>query len=179
MGRRPVPSLLEALVLDVDGVMTDGSFWYTADGKVAKRFGPDDSDALAHLVGALDIHFVSADHRGFAISQKRITEDMGFPLELVSSCDRLDWIADRWPLENVAYMGDGILDPPILRAVGFGIAPADGDSTARAAADLVTERSGGNRAVAEACMYLFDRLAENRSPHVRDEHWERRGKVSG
>jgi len=152
----PVPRLV-ALVLDVDGVLTDGGFWYDETGKVLKRFGPDDSDALAMLQERLEIRFVSADHRGFPISRRRV-EDMGYDLDLVPSTERLDWIAERWPLECTAYMGDGVLDPPILSAVGFAIVPADGDRAARAAADLVTERSGGDRAVAEACLHLLERL---------------------
>jgi 3-deoxy-D-manno-octulosonate 8-phosphate phosphatase (KDO 8-P phosphatase) len=146
-----------AFVLDVDGVLTDGGFWYDASGKVLKRFGPDDSDALAMLRDRVEVRFVSADHRGFPVTRQRI-EDMGYPLDLVPSSERLDWIAERWPVEQTVYMGDGILDPPILAAVGYSIVPANGDAAARAVADLVTERGGGDRAVAEACLHLIERV---------------------
>ena len=152
----PNPPLV-AFVLDVDGVLTDGGFWYDETGKVLKRFGPDDSDALAMLRDLVEVRFVSADHRGFPITRRRI-EDMGYTLDLVPSSERLDWIADRWPVEQTVYMGDGILDPPILAAVGYGIVPANGDAAARVVANLVTERGGGDRAVAEACLHLIERV---------------------
>jgi 3-deoxy-D-manno-octulosonate 8-phosphate phosphatase (KDO 8-P phosphatase) len=145
-------------VVDVDGVMTDGTFWYSENGKVLKRFGPDDADALLLLREHMTIEFVSADHRGFPISRKRIVDDMGYELFEVSSASRLDWIAARHGLESVVYMADGIFDPPILRAVAYGIATADADQDARAAADYVTSRSGGQRAVAEACLHLLRRF---------------------
>ncbi|MEM7228990.1 MAG: HAD hydrolase family protein [Planctomycetota bacterium] len=143
-------------VIDVDGVMTDGKSYYTADGKVMKTFGPDDHDGICLLRDHLDIQFVSGDRRGFEISAARIARDMGFPLELVSSVRRADWIAERWPLDQTIYMGDGIFDDAVLRAVGYGIAPANGDTRARDAADFVTQRSGGDRAVAEACLHILD-----------------------
>jgi 3-deoxy-D-manno-octulosonate 8-phosphate phosphatase (KDO 8-P phosphatase) len=65
-----------AFILDVDGVMTDGKFHYSENGKVMKVFGADDSDAFSLLASSLDIHFVSGDRRGFAISKARIADDM-------------------------------------------------------------------------------------------------------
>ncbi|MEM9064128.1 MAG: HAD hydrolase family protein [Planctomycetota bacterium] len=145
-----------AFVLDVDGVMTDGRSVYTEAGKVQKVFGPDDHDALCLLRETLDIHFVSGDRRGFPISAARIERDMGFPIEAVSSIDRLAWIGARWSAEQVIYMGDGIYDHLVFRGVGYGICVADGDADARAEADYVTVRRGGDRAVAEACKHIMD-----------------------
>lgn len=145
-----------AFVLDVDGVMTDGKSIYTAEGKVMKVFGPDDHDALALLRPLLDVHFVSADRRGFPITRARIERDMGFPLDLVSASERLAWIGERWPSERTIYMGDGFYDRFVLDAVGYGIAVRDADADAREAADFVTQRSGGDRAVAEACKHVLD-----------------------
>jgi 3-deoxy-D-manno-octulosonate 8-phosphate phosphatase (KDO 8-P phosphatase) len=98
---------LVVAIFDVDGVMTSGTYFYTSDGKFMKEFGPDDHDALQLLKSHLEIRFVSADKRGFAISKRRIVEDMGFPLDLVSSHERLASIEKHWPLEQTVYMGDG------------------------------------------------------------------------
>lgn len=147
-----------AFVLDVDGVMTDGRSHYSGDGKVMKVFGPDDHDALRLLAPVMDIHFVSADRRGLPISRARIERDMGFPLELVSSRARLAWIEARWPGERVIYMGDGFYDRFVFEGVGYGISVCDADEDTRAAADYVTRRSGGDRAVAEACKHVLDRF---------------------
>ncbi len=97
-------------ILDVDGVMTTGQFLYTADGKTMKVLGADDNDGLSLLKNHIEIRFVTGDKKGFPISKKRIVDDMGFELEIVSTIRRIDWIAERYPLESVIYMGDGIFD---------------------------------------------------------------------
>lgn len=144
----------KALILDVDGVLTDGGFYYSSEGKVMKRFGADDNDALTLLRPYLDIVFVTGDKRGFPISQKRI-EDMHFCLELVSTIKRIDWIKERYNPQDVIYMGDGIFDHYVMREVGYAISTQDGDSNAQKYADYVTERTGGHRAVAEACIHIL------------------------
>ena len=152
-----VDNALQLVVFDVDGVMTDGRFVYTAEGKVSKTFGPDDGDALKVLRRHVDVAFVSADGRGFPITEKRIAVDMGHELALVSQGERLDWIAARAPLARVAYMGDSFTDIPVLKAVGTGITTSDALPGVQRAATYVTRRRGGDRAVAEACFYLLAR----------------------
>jgi 3-deoxy-D-manno-octulosonate 8-phosphate phosphatase (KDO 8-P phosphatase) len=146
---------IQLIVFDVDGVLTDGRFAYGREGKQTKSFGPDDADALRLLTAVAPIAFVSADHRGFPISKRRIDGDMGHELTLVSSDRRLSWMAARGPLEHVAYMGDSFTDIPILKQVGVGITTADALPGVRDAATYVTQRRGGDRAVAEACFYLL------------------------
>lgn len=151
-------------ILDVDGVMTDGAQYYTADGKLMKRFGPDDHDALSLLKKHIDVRFVSGDKRGFEISRRRIEIDMKFPIDLVSTIDRVSWIAERHPLNRVIYMGDGIFDALVFKKVGYAIAPADADPIAVAHANYVTRRHGGKRAVAEASMHIMARFFDVPDP---------------
>jgi len=145
-------------VVDVDGVMTTGQFAYTAEGKAFKVFGPDDHDALLLLKEYLPIHFVSGDRKGFEITRKRISDDMKFPVDLVSTVDRVGWMSARWPLKDIIYMGDGIMDPVVFEAVGYSICPSNGFFTARKKASHVTQHAGGDRAVAEACVYILDKF---------------------
>lgn len=145
-------------ILDVDGVMTTGQFLYTADGKAMKIFGPDDNDGLSLLKSNIEIRFVTGDKKGFAISKKRIVDDMKFPLDLVSTIRRVEWIADLYPLDKVIYMGDGIFDHYVMQKVGYAIAPANADKLAKQHADYVTERLGGDRAVAEACLHIMEKF---------------------
>ena len=151
-------------ILDVDGVMTTGQFLYTADGKAMKVFGPDDNDGLSLLKPYLDIRFVTGDKKGFAISKKRIEDDMGFPLELVSTIRRIDWIKKQYDPQSVIYIGDGIFDHYVMREVGYSIAPANADTLAKQHANYVTTRSGGDRAVAEACLHILERFFEPYDP---------------
>lgn len=145
-------------ILDVDGVMTTGQFLYTAEGKAMKVFGADDNDGLSLLKNHIEIRFVTGDKKGFPISKKRIVDDMGFDLEIVSTIRRIDWIAERYLLESVIYMGDGIFDHYVMSKVGYSIAPANSDRNAKAHASFITERSGGDRAVAEACIHILEKF---------------------
>jgi len=147
-------------ILDVDGVMTDGKFYYSADGKLMKCFGPDDHDALNLLKPLIEIRFVSGDKNGFPITRKRIEEDMKYPLDLVSTIHRREWIAERYDLKKVIYMGDGIFDGLVFDSVCYGIAPSGSSPLALEYADFVTASPGGNRAVTEACLHLMELFFE-------------------
>jgi 3-deoxy-D-manno-octulosonate 8-phosphate phosphatase (KDO 8-P phosphatase) len=164
------------LILDVDGVMTTGQFFYTADGKIMKIFGPDDNDGLSLLKQHLEIRFITGDKKGFPISKRRIVDDMHFPLDVVSTIRRVDWIKERYPLENVIYMGDGIFDHYVMREVGYAIAPANSDRLAKQYAHYVTDRSGGDRAVAEACLHIMEKFFTPYNPY---ELPSAQGKLSG
>ena len=148
----------KVFILDVDGVMTTGQFLYSKDGKVMKVFGPDDNDALNMLKPHIEIRFITADKNGLPISHKRIKEDMNFQLDLVGTIERVDWIKDHYDPLEVIYMGDGIFDHFIMKEVGYSIAPANADKTAKENANFVTGNSGGNRAVAEACMHIMQKF---------------------
>lgn len=117
--------------MDVDGVLTDGSFYYSVDGKVMKKFGADDNDALSLLQPYLECIFVTGDKRGFKISKKRIADDMHMQLELVSTIKRIDWIKERYNPEEVIYMGDGIFDHYVMQNVGYSISTNNGDDNAK------------------------------------------------
>lgn len=156
----------KVFILDVDGVLTTGQFFYSAEGKVMKVFGADDNDGLSLLKAFLDIRFVTGDKKGFAISRKRIVDDMHFPLDLVSTIRRVEWIAEQYDLRQVVYMGDGIFDHYVMKQVGYAIAPANADPLARQHAHYVTQRSGGERAVAEACLHLMEKFFTAYNPDV-------------
>ena len=148
----------KCFILDVDGVMTSGHFFYTKEGKLLKCFGPDDNDGLSLLKPFIDIRFVTGDKKGFNISKKRIVEDMNYKLDLVSTIRRIEWISSRYDLSEVIYMGDGIFDHFVMKQVAYSIAPSNADKLAKKHADFVTERKGGDRAVAEACVHILGKF---------------------
>lgn len=141
-------------VIDVDGVFTNGYFFYDKSGKQFKCFGPDDADALSSLKNFLNITTVTADKRGFDISQRRIHEDLGFEIYLVDSESRAKWINDNYDIKSTIYMGDGFYDQFVFAAVAYSIAPANALPHTKKAADFVTKRTGGDRAIAEACIHV-------------------------
>lgn len=151
---------IKNLILDVDGVFTTGQFLYTADGKFAKVFGPHDNDGIKLIRKYVQIYAVSADKRGFAITQKRIEEDMGIELSLVSESDRLNWFKEKFELSSSIYMGDGIFDAEIFDHVAYSIAPANAFYLAKNKASFVTESKSGEGAVAEACLHIIENFFE-------------------
>ncbi|MBF0624221.1 MAG: HAD hydrolase family protein [Magnetococcales bacterium] len=161
----------KAFILDVDGVMTTGQFYYSEEGKLYKVFGPDDNDGLGLLKPHLEIRFISGDVRGFPITRKRIVEDMGYPLDQVSTTHRIDWIRQHYDPKQVIFMGDGIFDGHVLLEVGYGIAPANADPNAKRCAKFVTERRGGDRAVAEACLHILEKFFEPFDPRRHPSHF--------
>ena len=152
-------------LFDVDGVLSSGQFLYTESGKVMKVFGPDDNDALSLLKPYVDIQFVTGDKKGWAITEKRVAKDMKYPLHLVSTIRRIDWIAQRWNPKEVIYMGDGIFDHYVFEQVGYAISTANGDPLTKSKADYVTQRNGAERAVAEAALHILEKFFEAYSPN--------------
>lgn len=167
---------MDVFIVDVDGVLTDGGFYYSEEGKVMKKFGADDNDGLSLIRPFIDVVFVTGDKRGFPISEKRIS-DMHCKLELVSTIRRIEWIKDRYDPAKVIYMGDGIFDHYVMREVGYSICTCDGDIRTQKYADYITKREGGKRAFAEACLHILDKffvpyneleLPDENINHIRD-----------
>ena len=144
-------------VMDIDGVLTDGSFLYDVNGKAYKKFGPDDADALKLIKSDVEIKFVSADHRGFEISKRRI-EDMGYKLDFVKAKDRTTWIQENFPKDEwiQIYMGDSFVDIPVLNSVDIAIVPKNANNLAKYYASYISSYNGGDRAVSDAVFYILN-----------------------
>ena len=146
------------LEIDVDGVMTDGKFYYSLEGKILKAFGADDHDALSILKKFINIIFVTGDKKGFKISKKRIFHHMGFKIFLVSTTQRLKWIKSRYKLQETIYIGDGLLDYLVMEKIGYSITPNNASNFTKKYCNHVLQRSGGDRAVAEASLYILKKF---------------------
>ena len=145
----------KVFILDVDGVMTTGQFFYSAEGKAFKSFGPDDNDGLSLLKTDVEIRFVTGDKKGFHISKKRIVEDMGYPLDLVSTIRRVEWIEDKYNLDSVIYMGDGIFDHLVMKKALYSIVPNGSLEHVSKSANFITKNNPAQRAVAEAVIHIL------------------------
>ena len=115
------------IVSDVDGVLTDGHFYYSSYGKILKQFGRNDADALKifkkiclqyNIDG--EVHFCTSDKNGFKITRRRL-KDMGFEADVVSVADRPQWIKENFIDKGftVYYIGDSFVDIPIMKIVGY------------------------------------------------------------
>jgi len=146
-------------IFDVDGVLTNGSYIYDAQGKRYKIFGPDDAYALKMIKNDINIVFVSSDERGFPISKARVN-DMGFELNKVSYKERMAWIDEHYPHQEWfrIYMGDSFTDATIFKDVDVGICPQNGHEIAKSYATYITKHIGGDRAVADAVFYIIEKI---------------------
>ena len=143
-------------ILDVDGVLTDGSFLYNKEGKQFKKFGAHDADGLILVKDIFNIFFISSDKKGFLISKKRVS-DMGFKIKYVKNDERYNFIK-KYNLKKIIFMGDGIFDIKILKECKYGIAPKNAIKQASKVASFVTKSPGGNGAVFEACIHLYNKF---------------------
>lgn len=145
------------LIIDVDGVMTTGQFFYSTKGKAMKVFGPHDADGLKLVKDKMNVIFITADKRGFPISKRRI-DDMGYKIELVEDGTRYEYIKEKYGFDNTIFIGDGIFDAPVIRDCKFGIAPANARIEARRWAKYVTPSNSGEGAVCDACIAINKRF---------------------
>ena len=141
------------LVCDVDGVLTDGKFHYSKEGKAFKVFGAHDADALKESSFFNAVTFISADKRGYEISSRRV-QDMGFELSLKSPSERLKLITDLKLVSNVLFIGDSFSDIPALKEATLSAVPRSAYPAARRVADIRLQLRGGEGAVAEL-LHLF------------------------
>lgn len=151
-------SKIRLLLLDVDGVMTDGRIIYDSDGGETKAFDVKDGHGLK-LVQRAGIQVGIITGRQSAIVTTRAKE-LGIGLVYQGVKDKTKPFAEI--LENlnlqpseVAYVGDDIVDLPVMRRVGFSAAVADAVEDIKPYVDMVTERPGGRGAVREVCDFLL------------------------
>jgi 3-deoxy-D-manno-octulosonate 8-phosphate phosphatase (KDO 8-P phosphatase) len=147
-------SRVRALVLDVDGVLTDGGMYYAAAGQELKRFDSKDGMGLRLLQEAgIAVAWVTAEKNEIVLrrAEKLKVRDVYVGVE-----DKLEAFEAFLSARGIApgeaaYMGDDLNDLGPLGAAGLPIAPADAVPAVRKAAAWVTARAGGHGAVREVC----------------------------
>jgi 3-deoxy-D-manno-octulosonate 8-phosphate phosphatase (KDO 8-P phosphatase) len=146
------------LVLDVDGVLTDGRLFYGPKGESLKAFHVRDGFGIKQVAQAgVTVAILSGRKSAAVVSRAR---ELGIRHVVQGASDKLVALrklakARGIPLEDCACVGDDTPDAPILEAAGLGIAVADAHPDALAAANLVTTRTGGHGAVREVCDWLM------------------------
>ncbi|MFY8147653.1 MAG: KdsC family phosphatase [Prochlorococcaceae cyanobacterium] len=160
--RRLGPRLdrLRLLVLDVDGVLTDGGLWYGPRGELFKRFDVRDGLGIRLLQQAgLEVALLSGG-RGGATEQR--ARHLGIEHCLVGVKDKpaaLEKLFSALALEPgaTAFVGDDFNDLAVRGQVGLLLAPADAAPPMRQGADAVLRRSGGDGAVRELAERILRR----------------------
>jgi len=138
--------------MDVDGVLTDGKLHFTSDGKEFKTFDAQDGHgiAMAQRVG-LTIGFISG--RPSKATTRR-AEDLGVTIVLQKPTNKMDMVDQvkaqhGFTNNEIAFMGDELVDLPVLRRVGLAVAVPNAMDEVKRVAHYVTRRRGGDGAVRE------------------------------
>ena len=149
---------IKLLLLDVDGVMTDGRIIYFNDGGEAKAFDVKDGHGLK-LIQRAGIRVGIITGRQSEVVARRAAE-LGIGIVYQGAKDKLKpflEIIKELGLEpfEVAYVGDDVVDLPVMRQVGFSATVADAVEDIKPYVDLVTSKPGGRGAVREVCDLLL------------------------
>ena len=146
------------MIFDVDGVMTDGSLYYTDSGEEIKAFNSLDGHGLK-MLRASGVKLAIMTGRTSRLVEKR-AKDLGVDFLYQGSGDKQAsfeqlLIAAGVSKEACGYMGDDVIDIPVMRRVAFAVAVPDSPELVRKHSDYVTGSQGGHGAVREVCEYLM------------------------
>ena len=153
-----MPSAIRLLVLDVDGVLTDGRLYFGARGEALKAFHVRDGVGLKQLQRAGLVVAVISGRRSHMVAAR--CRELGVAHVLQGVADKLAALrrlCARLKLTPAACacVGDDLPDVPLMRAAALSFAVADAHHSARRAADVITRLPGGCGAVREVCDHLL------------------------
>lgn len=171
----PLPDPVRILLLDCDGVLTDGGMYFDSSGQAMKRFDVKDGLGLVRLA---DMGFPTAVVSGdqSAISAARC-DILRIGHVVLGRMDKEDAVREILaetdiPAEGAVFIGDDVSDLPAMHMVGLGVAVADAIEAVQTAADWVTEKPGGHGAVRQVCDAILEQLDT-------DSHTDRAAPWSG
>jgi 3-deoxy-D-manno-octulosonate 8-phosphate phosphatase (KDO 8-P phosphatase) len=150
---------IRLLLLDVDGVLTDGTITYTHDGGESKGFNTQDGFGLSILQeSGVDVGLITART---SESVTRRANDLRLKYVYQGNRDKIrvyEEILAKSGLRppETAYMGDDWLDLPMMNRAGLAAAPANAVDEVKRAAHYVTARGGGKGAVREVCELILE-----------------------
>ncbi len=149
---------IKLLILDVDGVMTDGSIIIDDEGHELKSFNVRDGHGIK-ILQRYGVKVVILTGR-----KSKVVEYRAKDLEIedvyqgtLNKKEVFEKILDKRKLsaDKVAYIGDDIVDIPVLKRVGFSVAVDDALDIVKKSVDYVTKNSGGHGAVREVCEMIL------------------------
>lgn len=149
---------IKLLMLDVDGVLTDGKIIYNDRGEEIKAFNVRDGHGLKLLMRAgIEIALITGRkskvvlHRARDLGIKKVYQRVTNKIEIYEKILKEKKLKDI----NVGFVGDDLVDIPVLKRVGFPAAVGDAIPEVREVADYVASKKGGEGAVREICELLL------------------------
>lgn len=159
-------SSIELIIADVDGVLTDGSIYIGSDGVEFKKFSVADGAAIAMLrVAGLKLALVSGR---YSKATEQRAEELKIEDVFNGIIDKLvpyESLKNKYQLvdDQIAYIGDDLIDIPVMRKVGIPIATDNAFPPVKRIAVYTTKSSGGHGAMREAVEWILkqqNRLAD-------------------
>ncbi len=152
---------IKLLLLDVDGVMTDGGIYYSDSGGEFKKFNAQDGYGIVKLQRAgIQVGIITGRVSKIV---KRRAEDLGITevyQNLDNKIDAYESVKKKLNLAdaNIAYIGDDEFDLEVLKCVGFSASPADAIPVVTKNVHYVCTRSGGNGVVREVIELILKNM---------------------
>jgi len=147
------------VILDIHGVLTDNTLYYTDDGKKSEVFSLHDRLGCQALTeGGIGLAFLTtkisrADEQVghvYGIQPDKFW-GTGAKIGKLEEFEKESGLKD----EDICYVGDEMIDLGIMKRVGFSVAPADASVEARETADYITKAGGGKGAVRETAEFIL------------------------
>ena len=149
---------IKFLLLDVDGIMTDGKIFIDGQGNEFKAFHIHDGHGIYLLKSAsIEVGIISGrtakavEYRARELDIKEVHQDAKDKISVYETIRAKYHLADN----QVAFMGDDLIDLPLLQRVGFSATAIDAVKTVKDAVDMITEKKGGEGAVREVIDFIL------------------------
>jgi len=149
---------IRLVIMDVDGVLTDGGIRLADDGSELKRFDAHDGSGIVYLQRAGIQTAILSGRRSKATHHR--AQELGIEILVEGNPDKRGGLAQilekaGCSAREACHIGDDLTDIPVLRRVGFPVAVADAAPETRRAARYVTRRPGGHGAVREVAELIL------------------------
>lgn len=146
-------SRIDCLVLDVDGVLTDGRLWYHGEGEPGRAFHTQDGLAIRWFQRLGGVAIILTGKRSDGVAAR--AAELGIEHVIQGSEDKISDLRPRLAalsiaLDRVAMIGDDLPDLPVLLRCGLPIAVANAVDEVKSVCKYVTRRTGGGGGVREA-----------------------------
>ena len=149
---------IRLMIFDVDGVMTDGGLYYTESGEELKAFNSLDGHGLKMLRQSGVVLAIITGRTSRLVEHR--AKNLGIDHLIQGAHDKLasfqQLLHDTgFTEQECGYMGDDVIDLPVMRRVAFAVAVPDSPNLVRQHAHYVTGARGGQGAVREACEIIM------------------------
>lgn len=151
--RKPFPSNIKLLILDVDGVMTDGGMYFSDNGEQLKKFNTKDGMGILHLTRSdFQVGIISSGFKGEMVRNRaEMLKIQHFYLGRGQKLDVLqEWCTKlKIGLQQVAMIGDDVNDLEVMKVIGYTAAPYDAVPAVLQQVDCILRTKGGDGCVRE------------------------------